>query len=140
MAVRPRSDVQIDPEVGIPDLVRRLTEDSKRLASDELRLAKIEVSESVHTAARGSLWIALAFGAGVIALVAATVGLAALIGWLARGHMWVGALTTGIIELGIAFLLIKKGFKQFGSTSYTLAETRDSVRETAGWVSHARAD
>ena len=92
----------IDPEVGIPDLIRRLTDDSKRLAGDEVRLAKLELGENLHSGARGTLWLALSFGVGVVALTAATIGLAALIGRLAAGHMWVGALLTGAIELGIA--------------------------------------
>jgi hypothetical protein len=138
--VRPRHDIQIDPDAGIPDLIRRLTEDSKRLASDEVRLAKIEVTESVHSAAHGTLWLTLAFGAGVIALVAATIGVAALIGRLASGHMWVGALTVGVVELVIAFLLIKKGLKQFSRPSYTLAETRGALKDTLTFAAPPRAD
>ena len=37
--------VQVDPDAGIPDLIHRLTDDSKRLMSDEVRLAKLEVKE-----------------------------------------------------------------------------------------------
>ena len=138
--MRPRSEVQIDPDAGIPDLIRRLTDDSKRLASDEVRLAKIEMAENMKIGARGALWLTLAFGAGVITLVALTIALASFIGWLANGHMWVGALLTGIIELGVAFLLIKKGIAQFGKPSYTFEETREAASATVGWVRHARAD
>jgi Mn-dependent DtxR family transcriptional regulator len=54
--------VRIEPDVGIPDLIRRLTDDSKRLASDEVQLAKLELSESIHSVSRGTLWLAVAFG------------------------------------------------------------------------------
>ena len=50
-----RSLPPIDPDVGIPDLVRRLTDDSRRLVGDEVRLAKLELQESVHTGTRGAL-------------------------------------------------------------------------------------
>ena len=63
---------RIDPDAGIPDLFRRLTDDSKRLVSDEVRLAKLEISESVHAGARGALWLALAFGVGVVGMVGFT--------------------------------------------------------------------
>src|SRR3712207_9114254 len=81
---------------GIPDLIRDLADDSKRLLVDEVQLAKLETKESVRRASKGALWMALAFGIGVVTLVAATLLLVTLIGRLARGHMWVGALVTEI--------------------------------------------
>jgi hypothetical protein len=122
-----------DPDTGIPDLIRRLTEDSKRLVTDEVQLAKLETKDSLHRAGRGALWMALAFGAGVIALVAVTILLATLIGQLDRGHMWFGALVTGIVELGLGGYLVKRGIAAYGSTSYTLAETRGAITDTARW-------
>ena len=130
----------IDPEVGIPDLIRRLTDDSKRLASDEVRLAKLELGENIRTGARGTLWLALSFGVGVVAMSAGTLFLASLIGRLAAGHMWVGALATGVIELGIALFLIKRGIGDFKKPSYTLAETRESLKDTRAWVAAERGD
>jgi hypothetical protein len=136
----PHEQVQVDPDVGIPDLIRRLTDDSKRLVSDEVRLAKLELRDSVHTGARGALWLAIAFGVGVVALAAATVFLAALIGRIANGHMWVGALATGLIELAVAGWLVKRGIGAFGRPSYTLEESRGALKDTAAWVSHPRGD
>jgi hypothetical protein len=122
-----------EPDTGIPDLIRRLTDDSKRLVTDEVQLAKLETKDSLHRAGRGVLWLVLAFGAGVIALVALTILLATLIGQLDRGHMWFGALLTGILELGLGAYLVKRGIAAYGSSSYTLAETRHALRDTARW-------
>ena len=130
----------IDPEVGIPDLIRRLTDDSKRLAGDEVRLAKLELGENIRTGARGTLWLALSFGVGVVAMTAATIGLAALVGRLVAGHMWVGALVTGVVELVLAFVLVKRGIGEFKRPSYTLAETRESLKNTQAWVTAQRGD
>ena len=136
-----RSDqVRVEPDVGIPDLIRRLTEDSKRLATDEVQLAKLELSESIHSASRGTLWVAIAFGAGVIAAAALTVFLAALIGRLFGFNYWVGAVLTGLLELGVAYLLIKRGLKSFSKPSYTLEQTRESLKDTTAWVAAQRAD
>lgn len=136
-----RDQTQIDPNVGIPELIRRLADDSKRLASDEVHLAKLELSDSVHTAGRGGLRLAVAFGAGVVALTALTVFMAAALGrLLGDRNYWLGALLTGLIELGVAFYLIKRGIRTFGQPSYTLAETRESLKETAAWVRAPRAD
>jgi hypothetical protein len=121
MAANP---IHIDPDAGIPDLIRRLSDDGKRLVGDEIRLAKIETKENVKRAGRGGVRLALAFGIGVVALVALTLLLVTLIGRLASGHMWVGAIVTGILELVVAVVLIKKGIKAFGEPSYTLEGTR----------------
>lgn len=130
----------IDPDAGIPDLIRRLTDDSKRLVTDEVRLAKLELTENVHAGARGALWLGVAFGIGIVGLVGTTIFLATLIGSLANGNMWVGALVTGVLELAIAVVLIRKGLGAFTRPSYTLEETRESLKDTTTWVTHPRAD
>jgi hypothetical protein len=121
--------IPIDPDVGIPDLVHRLTDDSKRLMRDEVRLAKLEIKDHVGRGGHGVLWLAVAFGIGVIAMVAFTLCLATLIGRLADGHMWVGALVTGALELGLGVLLLRKGLGVFKEPSYSLEETRESLQE-----------
>ena len=128
MASRP--GMHPESELGIPDLIRRLTEDSKRLARDEVRLAKMEMRESVKTSARGAVWLALAFGAGVVALVALTIMLSALIGRL-LGNYWAGTLITAALDLGLGFFLVKRGLKAVTEPSYTFEESRD-VDETRG--------
>jgi uncharacterized membrane protein YqjE len=124
----------IDPDTGIPDLIRRLTDDSKRLVTDEVQLAKLEAKDSLHRATRGALWLGLAFGVSIIMLVALTVFIATLIGRIANDHMWLGALITGVIELGLGFWLLKKGLSTYTKPSYTLEETRSSLADTKHWV------
>jgi hypothetical protein len=131
--------VPVDPNAGIPDLIRDLAEDSKRLLTDEVQLAKLETKESVKRASKGAMWLAVAFGIGVVTLVGVTLLLVTLIGRLANGHMWIGALVTGALELGIALLLFKRGLRAFKEPSYSLEETREAIKETARWAKHARA-
>ncbi len=131
---------RIDPDTGIPDLIHRLTDDSKRLLADEVRLAKLEMTENIHAGARGALWLTLAFGTGVVGLVALTLLVATLIGRAANGHMWVGAIVVGVLELVAAVVLIKKGVGAFARPSYSLEETRESLKDTTTWAAHPRAD
>jgi hypothetical protein len=130
--------VPVDPNAGIPDLIRDLAADSRRLLKDEVQLAKLETKDSVRRASKGALWLALAFGIGVVTLVALTLLLVTLIGRLVNNHMWIGALVTGVLELGVALFLIKRGRRAFKEPSYTLEETRGAVKETARWAKHAR--
>jgi hypothetical protein len=131
--------IPVDPDVGIPDLIHRLSDDSKRLMGDEVRLAKLELKENLKRGGKGTMWLGVAFGIGVIAMVMFTLFLATLIGRLASGHMWLGAIITGIVELVVAVVLIKKGIAAFGQPSYTLTETRESLKDTASWAGQVRA-
>ena len=135
MAVRPA--VPVDPDTGIPDLIRRLADDSKRLARDEARLAKLEMRTSIRQTAHGALWLGLAFGAGVVALVGLTIFLAALLGRL-LGHYWAGTLIVAVLELVAAVLLVRRGIRKVREPSYTFEESRDAARETVDWAKTAR--
>jgi hypothetical protein len=126
------------PDVGIPDLIRQLTDDSKRLVTDEVRLAKLEARENLHRVSRGVLWLAVAFGVSVVMFVALTVFLATLIGRIVNGHMWLGALITGVVELAAGGLLIRKGFVALTEPSYSFEASRAALSDTANWASNVR--
>jgi hypothetical protein len=131
--------IPVDPDTGIPDLIRQLGEDSKRLVADEVRLAKLEMQESVHRAGQGAVQLAVAFGVGIVMLVALTLFLVTLIGRLAAGHMWVGAIVTGLLEIAASVLLLKRGLAVLRQPSYSLEETRAALKDTASWA-RRRAD
>ncbi|HEY2376968.1 MAG TPA: phage holin family protein [Gemmatimonadaceae bacterium] len=130
--------IAIDPDAGIPHLVRQLGEDSKRLVADEVRLAKLEMTESVHRAGRGAVQLAVAFGIGIVMLVALTIFLVTLIGRLAAGHMWVGAIVTGLLELAASVVLLRRGLGVIRQPSYSLEETRAALKDSAAWARSPR--
>ena len=135
MSARP---IMTDPDTGIPDLIRRLSGDSKRLVSDEVRLARIEAKDSLHRATRGVLWVTLAFGTAVVMFVALTIFLVTLIGRAVNGHMWIGALVTGVFELALGAYLIKRGLLVIAEPSYSLEASRLALADTANWAASAR--
>ena len=128
-----RSHPPVDPDVGIPDLVRRLSDDSKRLIGDEVRLAKLEVQESIRTGTRGLLWLAVAGVAGIVMLVALTVLAAVLLAGL-LGNWWAGALVVGAIEVVAGLFLVRHGLALYREPGYTLPETRATLATTARWA------
>ena len=134
MAVSPTST--ISPDTGIPDLVRRLTDDSRRLAADELRLAKLEVHQSVHMGVRGAMWLAIALGVSIVALVALTVLLVSLSGAFGGANFWAGALIVGALELLAGWLLLRSGLSGLKESELSLPESRASLADTASWVRH----
>lgn len=130
-----QQSIMADLDAGITDLIRRLSDDSKRLVTDEVRLAKIEAKDSLSRATRGVLWLALAFGVSVVMLVALTIFLVTLIGRTVNGHMWVGALVIGVLELGLGGYLIKRGLAAITEPSYSLEASRLALSDTANWAS-----
>lgn len=127
--------MQLDRDVGIPDLVRQLGNDSRRLFADEVKLAKLEMHESISTGAHAAIWLGLAFGVTIAALLAFTLFLSTLLGRLMAGHMWFGAAVTGVVELIAGLLLIKRGTSALTTPSYSMEQTRESVAETKRWAS-----
>jgi putative superfamily III holin-X len=120
--------VLIDPDKGLTDLVRQLGDDSKRLLSDEVRLAKLETAESMHRAGKGALWLGVAFGVVVVALVAFTLAFATLFGRIANGHYWVGAMLTASLEIALGLWLVQRGLAAFKKAPYSLPETRAGLK------------
>jgi uncharacterized membrane protein YqjE len=129
--------VQIDPETGIPDLIRRLGEDSRRLAGDEVRLAKLELHESVRSGVAGSIRLALALAFGIVAAVAVTVLLTAAVAALLNHNYWAGALIVGVLEVVVGFVLVRRGVAAVKSPPYSLQASRESLKDTATWAREA---
>jgi uncharacterized membrane protein YqjE len=127
--------IRIEPEPTIGDLVGRLTDDSKRLASNEVRLARLEMGESIHHAVQGGIRFALAFGIAILALVALSVLLTALIGSVLIGKEWAGALITGALEIIAGGLLLWGGFRVMKKADFTLGESRAELRTTVNRLS-----
>ena len=113
---------------SLGQLVDSFTDDARQLFKAEVRLARLETSESMTRAGRGSLWLAVAFGVTVVALVAFTLFLATLIGRIADGHHWIGAVITGAIELALGAWLVKRGLRELARAPYTMPETRAGLR------------
>lgn len=132
--------IRVEPDAGIPTLVRRLADDSKRLVNDEIELAKLEAKEAAHSSVRGAMWLGIAFGVAAISLTAFTIFLATVLGRLFSGNIWAGAIAAGIIELGIAAFLILRGVNTLKRPPYTLPATRAEAAATARWIASQRAD
>jgi hypothetical protein len=72
-----------------------------------------------------------------VALVALTIALSALFGRL-LGNYWAGTLIVAVLELGVAFLLVKRGVQKMAAPAYTFPESRAALSETAQWVKAVR--
>jgi uncharacterized membrane protein YqjE len=135
VAIQPTTP--IDPDTGIPDLVRRLGDDSRRLAGDEVRLAKLELHESVRTSVDGSVRLALALAFGIVAAVALTVLLIVGVSAALGHHYWAGTLIVGALEAVAGVLMLMRGVSTVKSPTYSLQASRESLKDTAVWARNA---
>ena len=129
--------VRIEPEPTIGDLVSRLTDDSKRLVANEGRLARLEMGESIHGVVQGGIRLALGLGVGVLALVALSVLLTAVIGNILDGAVWAGALITGALEIIVGGLLLWSGARTMKRADFSLGESRAELKTTVNRLSEA---
>jgi uncharacterized membrane protein YqjE len=127
--------IRIEPEPTIGDLVARLTDDSKRLVHNEVRLARLETGESIQQAMQGGIRLALAFGITILALVALSVLLTAVIGSVLIGEAWAGALITGALEIIVGALLLWGGLRVMKRADFTLGESRAELKATVNQLS-----
>lgn len=128
-------NIRIEPEATIGDLVGRLSDDSKRLVSNEVRLARLETGESMHQAVRGGIRLALAFGIAILALVALSILLTAVIGSVLIGNAWSGALITGGLEIIVGALLLWGGTRVMKRADFALGESRAELKATVNRLS-----
>lgn len=138
MAAHPPT--RIDPDSGIPDLIRRLTEDSKRLASGEVRLATLELHDSLRMSVRGIVWLSLALATGVVAVVALTVLLIVAVSVVEGDNYWAGAMIVGAVESLAGWLFIRRGIAAAKAPSLTFEVSRAALKDTASWARHPARD
>lgn len=119
------------------ELIRQLSEEVSRLVGDELRLAKLELTEKGRHAGLGA---GLFGGAGVVALFGGGSLVAAVIMLLAQVMPgWVAAVIVGVVLLATAALLGLLGRRQVAEATPAAPERTiesikhdiDAVRERA---------
>lgn len=135
----PPTTARISDE-GIPALVRRLGDDSRRLGAHEVRLAKLELGETLATLTHGAMWVGVGVGIAVVSAVALTIFLSVLIGRLAGAHYWLGATSVGAIEILVGAWCVQRGIRAYRETDFSFSRSREALRETVARGHAIRGD
>lgn len=128
-----------DGRARVIELVRQLSDDSRRLARDEIRLAKLEMADTLRAGGHGAMVLGVAFGAGVIALSALTMCIIAALS-LAIGKVWIAALITGVVEIGLGFLLVRRGAQKVEGIPNWVADSSAPRHHARQATTSGRAD
>lgn len=122
----------IRTERSLGDLFSELSQDVSNLFQQEVRLAKVEMTEKASEAGKQVGFIAaggfIAY-AGFLALLAALIlGLAEFMaGWLA-------ALIVGLIVAAVGYFLLQKGLNDLKNLNPAPEKTIKSVKEDGQWL------
>jgi uncharacterized membrane protein YqjE len=122
---------RIDRSLG--ELFSDLSQQTADLIRQELRLAKVELSEKLSDVGRHAMMIgvAAAFGLAAVVTIAAAVTLllieVGVVAWLAA------AITAAVMGL-TAYLLAQSGIAALRKRSIAPVETIHSLKETTQWL------
>lgn len=117
-------------------LLRDLAESGASLVRGELRLAKVELTDTLTTAGKGTALVATG---GVLALLgglSVLAGIVLLIGdqWLPADLYWVAALIVLVIAGAVAFWLARRGMALLSPPHLAPAETMTTLKEDKEWL------
>ena len=129
---------QEDPSLG--ELLKRLSNDTGDLVSQEVALAKAELRESAENIGKGAVKLGIALMFGLTGALALTAFLIIGLGGATGGHYATWALVVGGIELIIAAVAANGARKVMRPGEIKPAETIDSLREDKSWAKDEMRD
>ena len=126
-------------QTSLFDVIRDLRDDIKSLITDEIQLAKTELSQKFSRFSKNGVWLlaggilaytgALLLLAGIGALLAfafASAGLSTSLAW------FLGLLVVGLIVAAVGGAFVMKALKTFSHESITPEKTVESLNEIRG--------
>ncbi|MDQ4074611.1 MAG: phage holin family protein, partial [Chloroflexota bacterium] len=123
----------VDEERSLGELFSELSREATTLVRQEVRLAKMELSDVATQVGKNVGYLAVGGAiayAGFLALLAALiVGLAL---WL--NSLWLSALIVGLIVAAIGAYLAYQGYNNLKQIQYVPDETVESLKEDKEWL------
>lgn len=124
---------QTNDDRSLGELFADLARDMGTLVSQELALARTELSDKATRVGKDIAMLAvggLVAYAGLLAIIAAVVVLIA-----DRGvPLWVSALVVGLVVAGIGYFLVQRGLSSLKREDLSPRQTIESIKEDAQWA------
>lgn len=118
---------------SLAELFADLSQQTAGLIRQEMRLAKVELSENLAGAAKQAMLIGVAIAFGFAAVLAAAAA-AALLLIDAGVEPWLAAILTAAIMGLAAYLLAQSGMTALRKTAIAPVDTIHSIKETTEWL------
>lgn len=124
---------QTNDERSLGELFGDLARDMGTLVSQELALARTELTDKATRVGKEIAMLAvggLVAYAGLLAIIAAVIVLIA-----DRGvPLWVSALAVGLVVAGIGYLLVQRGLSALKHEDLAPRQTIQSIKEDTQWA------
>ena len=120
---------------SLGDLIRELADGSAQLARQEVRLAKIEITDTLRGIGIGSAEIAAGVVLALLGVIALLTGVILLAGdqWL-RDRYWLAALIVTVILGGVAAWMAKRGSALLSPQQLAPDQTVATLKEDKEWL------
>ena len=122
---------RMDRSLG--ELFSDLSQQTAELIRQEMRLAKVELSDKLADVGKHVAMIAAAAVFGLAALMAVTAAIVLLLVEMGVAP-WLSAVITAVVMGLVAFLLAQSGLAALRKKSIAPVETIDSLKETTQWL------
>jgi hypothetical protein len=124
---------QTNDERSLGDLFGDLARDMGTLVSQEMTLARTELTEKASRVGKDVAMLAaggLVAYAGLLAIIAAAIVLLADLGV----PLWVSALIVGAVVAVVGYLLVQRGISALKRQDLTPHQTIQSIKEDTQWA------
>ncbi len=124
---------QSKDERSLGELFADLVRDMGTLVSQELALARTEMTEKASQVGKDIAFLAvggMVAYAGLLAIIAAVIALLAAIGV----PLWLSALIVGLVVAGIGYVLVQRGLTALKSQELAPRQTIESLKEDTQWA------
>lgn len=125
-----------DGRRSIGALLGELVTGGTTLVRQEIRMARVEVSEAARAVGKGTGFVAVGGVLALLGLLALLTGLVLLAGdqWLPRDMYWLAALIFVVITGAIAWFLAKRGMRHLEPQQLTPDQTVATLKEDKEWL------
>jgi len=122
-----------NPSLG--ELLRNLAEGSGRLVRQEVDLARLELTGTLHGVASGTAQVAIGGVLAVLGLLALVTGVIVLIGreWAGEQY-WLVALIATVVLAIAAWLLVRRGRHLLTPSQLKPDQTIETLKEDKAWL------
>lgn len=129
-----------EEDQSLGELLKRLSNDTGDLVSQEVALAKAELRESAANIGKGAVKLGIALMFGLTGALALTAFLIIALGGATGGHYATWALVIGALEVIIAAVAANGARKTMRPGEIKPEETIDSLREDRSWAKDEMRD
>jgi len=124
----------VTDERSLGDLFSELADETKTLISQELELAKTEMTEKAQHVGKSVAFLA---AGGFVAYAGVLAILAAIILVLSQViPTWVAALVVGVVVALIGYLVLQKGLRDLKTANLKPEKTMASLKESKEWITN----